>query len=127
MLFIAAILFFIGWKYYIHMTPYNSAIKKFIPVYKNAFQTWIQYRRTTRQPIEQENLNISYNSVNDEIQRSTRINPRPYRFLDFAKLINNGKYQDWIVDDVKLLRNALIILILVFPYRLIFYQVKLKI
>ena len=49
---------------------------------------------------------------------------RPLTFLDFAKATYNGDQQEWIVEEVKLLRNAFIIIILLFPYKFIFYQVN---
>jgi hypothetical protein len=102
---IAGLLFIIGWRYYIDMKPYDSVLINCIPVYKNAFETWRQYKK---------NLN------NEE----RRVDERPLRFLDFAKIIHYGKFQDRIVNDVKSLQSALIISILVLPYWLILSQVK---
>ena len=131
MLCIAALLFVINWRYYIHATPYESVITNCIPVYKNAFQTWYQHRKNMRR-IEREyttppavnSLDMPQNSRVENIEDFIRLNQRPPQFLDFAKTVYNGKFSDWIVNDVKLLQNALITFVLVFPYWLIFSQVR---
>ncbi len=102
-----------------------------IPVYKNAFETWHQYRKNERS-IERRQVNSTASNVlntdrgfnNEELEESTRRDGRPARFLDFAKVVNNGKFIDRIVDDVKSLQSAIIIFILILPYWLIYAQVK---
>ena len=106
---LAAVLFLFGWRSYIHVKPYDSVLGNCTRVYKNAFQTWHQYRRNQRKC-----------SNASDIWRQEE---RPSHILDFAKLINNGKFLDRIVDDVKSLQNALIICVLLFPYWFIFTQV----
>lgn len=69
-------------------------------------------------------LNISDCRNNEEVEQSLEINERRSTFLDYAKIINHGKFLDRIVDDVKSLQNAVIICILVIPYWIIFAQVK---
>ena len=91
-----------------------------VPVYKNALQTWWAYRRNK----QQQRVTDNSTSVSVSIVQSDRTDERPPTFLDFAKRVYNGKYQDWIVEDVKLLRNAFIIVFLIFSYKFIFYQVK---
>jgi len=111
--------------------PYKSVVTNCIPVVLNAFKTWRQYRQNIRYT-ESEDTNVpardpldrSNSLTNEEVEESVRVDERPSTFLDYAKLIDNGNFQDWIVNDVKSLRNALIIFLLVFPYRFIFYQVK---
>lgn len=99
-----------------------------IPVYKNAFQTWYQNRKNMHR-IEQTHtsvvnmLDASNTLMIDNMDDLTR-NQRPFKFLDFAKTIHNGKFAEWIVDDVKLLQNAIITFTLVFPYWIIFSQVN---
>lgn len=107
MLFVSIILIFIGWRWslYQHTEPYDSVLSNVIPVVKNACRTWYQYRND-RRPFEQ--------SENERTLMS---------FLDYAKITNNGKFQDRFVNDVKLLRNAFIIFLLLFPYRVIYFQV----
>lgn len=106
MLILAIVLFLMGRRYSVHVKPYETVVVNCLPVYKNALQTWWAYRRRKKQ----QEVNI--------------VDERPPTFLNFAKTVYNGKYQDWIVEDVKLLRNAFIVVLLVFPYRFIFYQVK---
>lgn len=49
-LLVATLLFIIGWRYYIHMKPYDSVLINCISVYKNVFQTWRESnRRNTMQ------------------------------------------------------------------------------
>jgi hypothetical protein len=64
--------------------------------------------------------------TNGVIDESIRKDERPSTFLDFAKIVNHGKFLDWIVDDVKPLQNAISICVLVLPYCLIFTQVKIN-
>ena len=49
---------------------------------------------------------------------------QPRTFLDFAKAVNHGNFHNRIVDDVKSLRNALVVFTLLIPYWLIYDQVK---
>ncbi len=131
MVFLAALLFIIGWRYYIHVKAYDSVITMCIPVYKNAFETWCQHRKNERS-IGRRHMNSTTSNVlnthhdlsNEELEESTRIDGRPSRFLDFAKVVNNGKFIDRIVDDVKLFQSAIIMFILILPYWLIYAQVK---
>lgn len=117
-LLVATLLFLVGWRYYIHTKPYDSVIANCIPVYKNAFQTWRQYNRNEYN-IERNYTNIFPGITNEETDE------RPSTFLDYAKVVNNGKFLDRIVDDVKILQRTFIIFfVLVFPYTLIFSQVK---
>lgn len=93
-----------------------------IPVYKNAFQTWLQYRNSQRDTERtlmsstRENIENTHDSFANEEEGSMRRDGRPSRFLDFAKVINHGKFNERIVEDVKLFQNAMII----------FAQVRLK-
>jgi len=109
MLSITIVLFLIGWRYYLHVNPYDSVITNLIPVVKNAFETWIAFKKNKHSRARQNESDI-------DDQRLT--------FLDFAKVTNNGKFQDRFVDDVKLFRNAAIIFTLILPYKLSIYQVK---
>jgi len=122
MLFIAAVLFLVGWKYYMHVKPYNSVISNCFPVIFNAFRTWRQYKKEHIV----HNLNASDNFINEEEEEEQRIRTdnRRSTFLDFAKVANNGNFQDEIVDDVKSLQNALILFMLVAPYGSIRFQVR---
>jgi hypothetical protein len=120
MLFVGALLFLIGWRYYI----YDSVLSSCILVYRNAFQTWREYKRKKRytensQTTNASRLNILETSncrAHEVIEESTRIDEQPSTFLDSAKIVYHGKFHDWIVDDVKSLQNAIVICILVLPY-----------
>ena len=128
MLLISIVLFIVRCRYYVHIKPYDSVVTKCIPVIKNALQTWREYRKA-RLPTDKTytsssrclSSNDSSNSLKEE---SIRTRPWPSEFLDFAKVVNYGKFPDWIVDDVKSLRRLLIGFSLLIPYWIIYDQVK---
>jgi hypothetical protein len=129
LLCVAALLFIIGCRYYIHIKPYDTVITKCIPVVLSAFQSWYKYKQNTHS-IDKEDIISSptslasaSHSLTDE-ENSIRIDERPSTFLDFAKAANNGKFNDRIVDDVKSLRGAFIVFSLLIPYWLIYNQVR---
>jgi hypothetical protein len=128
-LLIAAVLFTIGYRYYIHVKADETVITNCIPVTINAFQSWHKYKQN--KPSEDDeytnftpsNLLNASHSFNDD-EKSTIIDHRPSTFLDFAK-VPIGKFHDRIVDDVKSLRGAIIVFSLLIPYWLIYNQVRL--
>ena len=125
-LFVSAVSFIIGWRYYIHGKPYDSVIINCIPVIINACQTWRKCKKS--QPAKDnssESLSISntMNIRNDSHAELIRGDERPKAFLDYAKVINHGKFIDRIVDDVKSLQNAFIVFSLLIPYWIIYSQV----
>jgi len=128
-LFIAAILFLIGCRYYIHIKTNETVVINCIPVIINAFQSWYKYKNKARSIDIKRITNSSSDLLNDsdslpEEEESMRIHERPPTFLDFAKAVNHGKYHDRIVDDVKSLRSAIIVFTLLIPYWLIYNQVS---
>lgn len=122
MLCIAILFYLIGWRYYHHIKPYDSPVVNFIPVLRNAFQTWRQSKHRTRGTI-MEDMNVDPIATAEE---GIREGPRVSSTLDYAKVIHYGKFSDRIVDDVKLFCNALIIFILILPNKLIYDQVNHK-
>jgi POT family len=127
--FVAAVLFIIGWRYYIHVMPYDTIITMCIPVVINACQTWRRYKMNKRS-IRKEQSNSSPMKLIGashnlrEKEQSMRIDERPSTFLDFAKAPNHGKFHDRIVDNVRSLRGPLAVFTLLIPYWLIYDQVK---
>lgn len=125
-LFLGAIIFITGWRYYIHVKPYDSVIIYCIPVLINAYQTWRKCKKN--QPVK-DNSSKSFSVSNtihtqsDSYAESIRNDERPKTFLDFAKVVNHGKFVDRIVDDVKLLKNAFIVFGLLIPYWIVYSQV----
>lgn len=128
-LFVAMVLFFIGYRYYIHVKSGETILTKCFPVLFNAFQTWrLFYRnkpRVTKKARTSPVSNTAYNpdvivedddSMNMILQIST--------YLDYAKATNGGRYLDRIVDDVKSLRNAVVVFALLIPYWLVYDQVR---
>lgn len=130
MLFLAAVLFIIGRLYYIHIEPYDTVTTMCIPVCISAFRSWCHYQINKRS-IDKKRLNsvrmgILGTSVSvARSEESIRIDKQSLTFLDYAKAVNNGKFHDRIVDNVKSLRRALAVFVLLIPYWLIYDQVKL--
>lgn len=131
MLLFAALLFSIGWRFYRHVEPYDSVIANCIPVVRNAFQTWYQYKKSERRTehnhtdVPALNVRATFHILsNVGSEESSRTDERPLTFFDYAKITNHGKFQDRMVNDVKLLRNALLIPVLLIPFWFILYQVE---
>ena len=128
LLVVAAVLFVAGWRYYIHVEPYETVITKCIPVLINACQTWYKYGESRE--VDEANLDsASARSLSRRVPSLTqgepmRMDERPRTFLDFAKAANKGKFSDRIVDDVKSLRSAMLVFALLIPYWLIYDQVR---
>ena len=132
MLCASILLFILGYRYYIHIPPYDTVITNCIPVILNAFQSWRRYKnntnvikRTRTNSSSSDSQNASQN-FRGENENSIRISERPSTFLDFAKAEYNGKFNGRIVDDVKSLRGALLVFILLIPYGLIYNQVHIN-
>jgi len=127
MLFMSIVFFFFGWPYYYHVQAYDSVLLNCFPVLMNAFRNW---RKTQQnQPFIRPRTN-THSSFLEESDASHRFNPeenivveQQITFLDFAKIVNGGHFHDRIVDDVKTFRNAILIFILILPYRIIYTQV----
>jgi hypothetical protein len=130
MLFVASVLFILGYRYYIHVNSNETVITKCIPVVINAFKSWYKYKKK-RLVVEGKMddsgrfnfLNASLNHIT-EVEKSLKIHRRPFTFLDFAKTVNKGKFNERIVDDIKTLQKAFIVFILLIPYWLVYNQVK---
>lgn len=130
-LFIAGLLFVIGWKFYIHVNPQETVVTNCIPVIINAFQTRNQHKNNKYSAINKRRLSTASNLLNvsgslAEGGESIRIFVEPSTFLDYAKAVNYGKFHDRIVDDVKSLRNAFIVFGFFIPYWLIYTQVRFR-
>lgn len=127
----ATTLFLSGWKCYRHVQPYDSVITKCFPVIINAFQTWYQFKKK-KHSLTERNANFSGSSSVNTIQNLSeqgqlnQVNQTPSTFLDFAKAINGGKFNDRIVDDVKSLINATAGFVFFIPYFIIYHQVRLR-
>jgi dipeptide/tripeptide permease len=129
LLLVGALLFSIGYRYYIHIELYETVITKCIPVVINAFQTRHKYKQTKR-PIEKNQTDSSpkylLNSLQsaNNLEESLRADEQSLTFLDYAKAANQGKFTDRIVNDVKSLRTALVVFFLLIPYWLIYHQAR---
>ncbi|CAF1244094.1 unnamed protein product [Rotaria sordida] len=128
LLIIALILFLIGYKFYIHIQPHDSVISNFIPVFINAFQTWRKHQQnkqtliTNRRPSNSSTL-LDYQIENSDQLSSTTSN-QSWSFLDYAKIPNQGRFIDRIVDDIKSLRRIILVFLLLIPYWLVYFQIE---
>jgi hypothetical protein len=129
MLLLSAILFIIGRRYYINTKPFDTVFSHCIPVVKNAYQTWRGYKQykslRDNKHKNSSRLNLS-DAAHQSFEQEEREDEwaRPLSFLDFAKTVNHGKFNDRIVDDVKSLRIAFVVFSLFIPYWLIYDQVR---
>jgi len=129
-IWISAILFVIGWKYYFHDNLRETVVINCIPVIINAFQARRRYERESSKVQSQQiasepstTLNASQSS-SDDGHRRIPIDNRPAKFLDFAK-VPYGKFHDRIVNDVKSLQGIMLVFTLLIPYWVIWSQVKI--
>lgn len=130
LLIVAFLLFLIGYKFYIHIKPYDSVMGNFIPVLINAFQT----RRKLRKSKQLKHVNgrssrsslLSSNDIDIGDQVPLVTNNETLSLLDYAKLSNHGRFIDRIVDDIKSLRRIIIVFLLLIPYWLVYFQVILS-
>ena len=113
-LLISILLFALACRYAVHVQPYDTVVTKCVPVLINAFQSWYDHRRYNRL------VRSRSNESSNEIEHS------PIRFLDFAKVMNHGKFQDRFVNDVKTLCSTIIVFCLILPYSLLYNQVKIS-
>jgi dipeptide/tripeptide permease len=128
-LFVSAVLFLIGWRFYIHVKSAETVITKCIPVVINAFQSWYRYRKNKRSKrkesinsAQMQPLNVVHTLTEEEALLG--IYGRPSTFLDFARVANGGKFQNRIVNEVNSLRGPLVVFTLLVPFWLIYNQVK---
>lgn len=122
------IVFLIGYRYYIHIKPYDSVMSNFFPVFINAFQTWRKHRRYVRGVAyhrrSSHKVTLSKDQEHEKDHSPFEINERLTSFFDYAKVANHGRFQDRVVDDIKSLGRIVLMLLLLIPYWLIYLQVK---
>lgn len=117
----ANILFIVGYRYYLHINPYDSILLKFIPVVINAFRTRRRNRRNTQISYRaRENSQINQTTIS---QDETIDSEQSMSFLDYADIANNGKFTHRVVDDAKTFQRAIIVYLLLIPYWITYYQV----
>ena len=127
LLCLSATLFFVGYRDYFRIDISESVLINCFPVLFNALKTRCIHGRN--QPvIKYQSLEGSHTSVPGDADNliettdSTRTE-RPLTLLDYAKVENNGHFLDRIVEDVKSLRKAIVVFLLLIPYWLGFNQV----
>ncbi|CAM2697840.1 unnamed protein product [Rotaria socialis] len=128
LLIVSTLLFIFGYRFYIHIPPYDTIITKVVPVIINAFQTRRKYAKDQRLEASVRKSSASGNLLEDSISESEDplrpIKGSSHSILNFARLSNSGKFTDRIVNDVKSLGNVIIVFILLIPYWLVYYQIQ---
>ncbi|CAF1488783.1 unnamed protein product [Adineta steineri] len=128
LLIIALILFLIGYKFCIHVQPHDSVISNFLPVLINAFQNWRKHRRNNQilssNRRYSNSSNLSENRIDNSDQLSLTTSGQSWSFLDYAKISNQGKFLDRVVEDIKSLRRIIIVFLLLIPYWLLYFQIE---
>ncbi|CAF1541779.1 unnamed protein product [Adineta ricciae] len=128
LLFLAFILFVLGCKCYVHIKPQDAVITAFLPVVINAFQSWRTRRRSQSGAINRNELHREQPIVETEADSTDYLSftvSRPsWSFLDHAKVENNGRFPDRIVNDIKSLRRIMVVFLLLTPYWLLYVQVE---
>ena len=128
LLVVAFILFLIGYQFYTHVQPQDSVISHILPVFINAFQTWRKSRSTARRSVTSpRSSNLFGNQIDPSDQLSLTTSGQSWSFLDYAKLSNQGRFIDRIVDDIKSLRRIIVVFLLLTPYWLLYFQVSIVI
>jgi dipeptide/tripeptide permease len=122
LLILASVLFIVGYKCYIHIKPHDSVIAEIIPVTINAFQVWKNQREIVDniEPHRTQTVVETEGDSNDYLSFTVT---RPWSFFDYAKLENNGRFSERIVNDIKSLRRIILVFLLLIPYWLLYVQV----
>lgn len=128
MLFLAAVSFIIGRLYYIYIPPYDTVSAMVFPVFFNAIQSWWKYKMNKRLRNKEQPKSIRMSELGSRIsvagdKSSIKVDKQSLTFLDYAKAENHGRFHDRIVENVKSLRGALVVFILLIPFWLIYDQV----
>ena len=117
----SAISFICGLRFYRHTKPSNTVVAECIPVFWYALRARFKDDRNQYRSSTGEN---SANSLMDTESSSLIVHERPRTFLDYAKRQYQGPIIDRNVDDVKTLRKAVFVFLLLIPYWLVYSQVS---
>lgn len=121
-LFIAALLFFIGCRYYLHVPTNGPVIFRCIPVLINACQSWYAFKRNRRQS-GAVLMRTPSSSCSTRLEESMTGRDALTSFLDFAKQSHGGNFINRHVQEVKAVRSALVLFTLLIPFWLAYNQV----
>jgi hypothetical protein len=124
LLICALLSFLVGYRLYMHIRVNNSLMNHLLPVVINAFQTWRKHCRHVKRLSRSTSEEVEYRLKYDD-RLSSMNNEQTWSFLDYAKLSNQGQFIDRIVDDVKSLRRIIIVFLLLTPYWLVYFQVRI--
>lgn len=131
---LAGSLFWIGWRYYLHVPTRDSVIFYLIPVLRSACRSWYTFkkqpRKKNRQPTVERNVRetrmkkLNNTTGQEELEESGEGREKLPSILDYARSQYGGSCLDRHVDEVKALRNALVVFMLLIPFWLIENQVE---
>jgi hypothetical protein len=129
-LLISALLFFLGWPYYLRVPTNETIIFKCIPIILNAYWRWCVFKvdkctekkRQRKKKNAEEREMVRLNGPN-VLEESISTRDKLPSILDFAKIPYNGRFLERHVDDVKSLRSALLVFTLLIPFWLVDNQV----
>ena len=128
LLILALIFFLIGYQFCIHVQPHDSVISNLLPVMVNAFQTWRKHRRnrivSRSSRSQSSSTRLFENQIEPSDQLSLTTSGQSWSFLDYAKISNQGRFLDRVVDDIKSLRRIIVVFLLLIPYWLLYFQVR---
>ena len=126
MIVMAAMIFFIGWRYYLHVPSNETVIFRCIPVLINACRSWYAFRRNRSQ---RNQFEANMRSTRIRSSRSMRVEEsiiegeNSSSLLDFAKQSRGGAFRNRHVQEVKAVRSALLVFTLLIPFWLAYNQV----
>ena len=133
-LLLAVVLFWIGWRYYLHVPTKDSVIFYLKPVLSSACRSWYafkkQQRTKNRRPTaeghvpETQMRRLNTFANDDELEESLARREKLPSVLDYARSQNGGKCLGRHVNEVKALRSALLVFMLLLPFWLIENQVE---
>lgn len=131
---LAGVLFRIGWRYYLHVPIGDSVIFYLKPVLSSACRSWYalkKHQRTKNHRRQAEGhaaatpmRKLNNFTVEDEQDETFAIREKLPSVLDFARSQYGGACLDRHVNEVKALRSAVIVFMLLLPFWLIENQVE---
>lgn len=126
MILMSALIFFIGWRYYLHVPSNETVIFRCLPVLFNACRTWFAFKRNQSKRKEPEMLMRSRRCTTSrtvEVEESIIEQESSPSILDFAKKSRGGAFHNRHVQEVKAVRRAFLVFTLLIPFWLAYNQV----
>jgi peptide/histidine transporter 3/4 len=124
---LTSIFFLLGYRFYAHTKPHDSALTNFFFVLVNAYQTRRKHKRQAHGMTTKRKSNepvVADDQEENNNHSSFSMSEGSMSFFDYARVANNGGFQDRIVDEIISLRRVILVFLLLIPYWLIYFQVK---